>query len=117
MKEYYKVQDSWFVRYYFAESEEDAIRRYSENYFADNPVATKVLTDQGYPIVRLGDLKQGTYFHRTTLKDGEFCEHSVVWCRGEYDRSSKKYECCKFEDVNHTHMFKREERVTIDFTF
>lgn len=117
MKEYYKVTDGSFVRYYFAKSAEDAIKTYSENYFADNPVAAKVLTDQGYPIVRLGDLAPGTYFHRTTLKDGEFCEHSVVWCRGDYDRSTKRYTCYKYEDVNHSNQFKREERVTIDFTF
>lgn len=117
MLEYYKIQDGPFTRYYFAKDEADAIRRYSENYYADEPVATKVLTDQGYPMVRIGDLPKGTYFHRTTLKDGEFCEHSVVWCRGEYDQSSKRYECYKFEDVNHIHMFKREERVTVDFTF
>lgn len=117
MKEYYKITDGPFTRYYFAKSPEDAVRIYSENYFADSPIATKVLTDQGYPVVRLGDLKPGTYFHRTTLKNGELCEHSVVWCRGDYDRSTKKYCCYKFEDVNHSREFRREERVSIEFTF
>lgn len=28
-------------------------------------------------------------------------ENAPLWMRGEYDRSRKKYECYKFDDINH----------------
>lgn len=118
MLELYKVTDNADVqRLFWAKSEEHAVEKYEKYYFSGNPVAEKVLTDQGYPIVRLRDVPKGAYFHRVTLTDGEFCEHSVAWCKGEYDRSTKKWFCHKFEDVNHSRLYKGEERVTIDFTF
>lgn len=91
-----------------------------EHALEDFPIGTfaaKCETDQGYPIVRLRDVPKGSYFHRVTLRDGEFCEHSVVWCKGEYDHSTKKWFCHKYEDVNHSRLYKGEERVSIDFTF
>jgi hypothetical protein len=118
MLELYKVVDEQdVIRFFWAKSEDDAVARYKSYYFYGSPVASKVLTDQGYPMVRLRDVPNGTYFHRVSVKDGEFCEHSVVWCKGEYDHSSRKWFCHKFEDVNHSRLFKGEERVTIDFTF
>lgn len=117
MLELYNIQDGAWSGCYWAENAEHALSKYKENRFYENPTVTKVLTDQGYPIVRLRDLKKGDYFHRITRKDGEYCEHSVVWCKGEYDRSTKKWFCHKFEDVNHSRLFKGEEMVTIDFTF
>ena len=117
MQELYKIKDGSVVKFIFGKNADDATNKYRAVFGQKDIVVTKVLTDQGYPIVRLCDLAPGTYFHRTTLKDGEFCEHSVVWCRGDYDRSTKKYCCYKYEDVNHSHEFRREERVTIEFTF
>lgn len=113
----YRVQDGSWSGLYWASTAEHALEKYKSNRFSYNPVAEEVLTDQGYPIVRLRDLKEGDYFHRITRKDGEYCEHSVVWCKGEYDRSTKKWFCHKFEDVNHSRLLKGEEMVTVDFTF
>lgn len=114
----YKVTDvNNVVRYFFADSADDAVARYVNNYFYENAKAEKVLTDQGYQIVRLRDVPKGTYFHRVSVKDGEFCEHSVVWLKGEYDHSTRKWCCYKFEDFCNDRLFKGEERVTIDFTF
>lgn len=117
MQELYKIKDGSVVKFMFAKSADDATNKYRAVFGPRGIVVTKVLTDQGYPIVRLCDVPKGTYFHRTSLRNGEFCEHSVVWCRDEYDRSTKKYLCYKFEDVNHSNQFRGEERVTIDFTF
>lgn len=118
MLELYKITDeNNVVRHFWAKDAQDAIEKYKSNYFYGSPKAEKVLTDQGYSIVRLRDIPKGSYFHRISLKDGEFCEHSVVWCKGEYDHSTRKWFCYKFEDVNHDRLFKGEERVTIDFTF
>lgn len=117
MKELYKVTDGKAVRYFFANNREDALQQYRNNYFYENAVAKQVLTDQGYPIVRLKDVPKQSYFHRVSIKDGEFCEHSVVYCKGEYDHSTRKWCCYKFEDICNDRLFKGEERVTIDFTF
>lgn len=115
--ELYKIIDGQDERYFFSADCVSALNHYKENYFYDDPKVERVLTDQGYPITRLRDVPKGLYFHRVSVKDGEYCEHSVVWCKGEYDRSTKKWLCHKFEDVNHSRLFKGEERVTVDFTF
>ena len=117
MKYLYKVTDGTAVRYFFAKDEQEALKIYRANYFYGDAKAEQVLTDQGYPIVRLRDVPKGSYFHRVTLRDGEYCEHSVVWCKGEYDHSTRKWCCYKFEDICNDRLFKGEERVTIDFTF
>jgi hypothetical protein len=117
MLELYRIKDEGFECLYWAHDEQNALDKYNYNRFGHNPIATKILTDQGYPVIRLRDVPAGSYFHRVTRKDGEYCEHSVVWCKGEYDRSTKKWFCHKFEDVNHSKLYKGEEMVTIDFTF
>lgn len=33
-------------------------------------------------------------------------ESAPLWIRGEYDRSSKKYECYKYDDVSHWAEFR-----------
>ena len=65
---------------------------------------------------QIKDLKVGEFF---TLKDyGEHdVQESVVWVRGEYDRSSKTYSCCKFVDANHEHFFKGTKDVYVEFYF
>lgn len=117
MLELYRIKDTNFECLYWAHSTEHALDKYKSNRYPECPIAEKVLTDQGYPIIRLRDVPVGSYFHRIARKDGEYCEHSVVWCKGEYDRSTKKWFCHKFEDVNHSRLCRGEEMVTIDFTF
>ena len=56
------------------------------------------------------------------LKEGDFFRLSSsgtapVWVRGEYNRSTKKYECYKFDDVNHWSEFTSTRKVTTDFEF
>lgn len=60
------------------------------------------------------ELKKGEYF---TLKAIENPTESQVWVRGEYDRETRKYECYKWADVNHTHEYAGTKEIYIDFTF
>ena len=60
--------------------------------------------------VRIKDLKKGELF--------KLDKHSsVVFVRGDYDRSSKSYECYKFDDVNSFRSFKGDRFIFIDFEF
>lgn len=59
-------------------------------------------------------LKKGDFF---SLKPCEETKESNVWVRGSYDRSTKTFECYKFEDISHTHFFKANKVVYTDFLF
>lgn len=60
------------------------------------------------------ELKKGEFF---TLKPIENPTESKVFIRGEYDRTSKKYECQKFSDMNAFRYLKADTIVYTDFTF
>lgn len=62
----------------------------------------------------LKNLKKGDFF---TLKPNEYPSENVVWIRGEYDRSERKYSCYKFADVNHESFRKGTLKVYTDFIF
>lgn len=65
-------------------------------------------------VTQLKALKKGDYF---TKKDIPEPPEKQVWVRGDYDHSSRKYECSNFEDVNKTCFIKGDREVYIDFTF
>lgn len=50
-------------------------------------------------------VKKGDYFR---FKDDE---NAPIWVRSDYNRSTKKYECYKYEDVNHFLECKGERKV------
>lgn len=62
------------------------------------------------------NLKVGELF---TLKDyGEQdAPERAVWVRGEYDRGSKTFSCCKWENANHEHFFKGSKVVFAEIYF
>ena len=62
----------------------------------------------------LKELKKGDYF---TLKPYEEPKESQVYVKGDYERSEKKYSCCKFSDVNYERFLKGSTTVYTDFTF
>lgn len=66
--------------------------------------------------MKLKDVKVNEYF---TLKDyGEKdVPEKAVWCKGNYDRSSRTYSCIKFYDVNRESFFKGTREVFTDLTF
>ena len=64
--------------------------------------------------MKLKDLKIGEYF---TLKPIENPTEKQVFIRGEYDRTEKKYECGRFDDISYTRYLKGDTEVYTDFTF
>jgi len=61
--------------------------------------------------VTINSIKQGEYFK---FKE---TETSPVWIRGYYERTSRKYECYKYDDVNHERFINGNTEVFIDFEF
>ena len=61
------------------------------------------------------NLKKGDYF---TLKDIEEPKESQVFTKGDYNRSTKKFNCAKFSDcLRDFREFKADRLIYIDFTF
>lgn len=60
------------------------------------------------------DLKIGEYF---TLKPIENPTEKQVFIRGEYDRTEKKFECGRFDDISYTRYLSGKTEVYTDFTF
>ncbi len=60
------------------------------------------------------ELKKGEFF---TLKPIAEPKESQVYVRGEYDRSEKKYECYKFNDMNAFRYYKGDKEIYTDFIF
>ena len=44
-------------------------------------------------------------------------ETATVYVRGEYDRSSKKYSCYRYDDVAAERFFSGDKEVYVDFEF
>ena len=60
------------------------------------------------------ELKKGDFF---TLKPIENPKESQVYIRGDYDRSTKKYFCGRFDDISYEKEFKGDKVVYTDFVF
>lgn len=68
--------------------------------------------------VTIKDLKEGDYF---ILSDKNVTNEEVassrVFVRQHYDRSSKTYSACKFDDICRESFFKPSRKVFVDFMF
>lgn len=64
--------------------------------------------------MKIKDIKKGDFF---TLKAISEPKESQVYIRGEYCREEKKYNCCKFNDVNNERLFNGNKEVYIDMIF
>ncbi len=60
------------------------------------------------------ELKKGEYFTRKAIAEPT---EKQVWIRGEYDRSTRCYECTCFADVCYTLYLKGSTKVFTDFVF
>ena len=60
------------------------------------------------------ELKKGDFF---TLKPIAEPKESQVFIRGDYDRTEKKYECTRFDDINRWRLLKPSTVVYTDFIF
>ena len=66
----------------------------------------------------ISKLKKGEFFTLKYFDDSEVeVPETLVWIRGDYDRSSKTYSCYKFEDVNHENFFKGSRACFTDIFF
>lgn len=65
--------------------------------------------------MKLKDLKKGDFF--TKAKNMYPKSGRQVWVRGDYDRSSKCYECHRFDDVNDTQLIRGDRVVYTDLIF
>ena len=61
--------------------------------------------------IELRKVKQGEFFRLTES------ETAPVWIRDDYNRSSKKYEAYKYDNVNYWSEFRGTRLVYVDFTF
>ena len=66
--------------------------------------------------MKVKDLKKGEYFTRKSLGEQE-AKPSQVYIRGEYDRSTKKYWCQKWNDICKEISLKGDTEVYQDFIF
>lgn len=64
--------------------------------------------------MKIKNIKKGEYF---TLKEVSEPKENQVYIRGEYDKSSKTYSCCKFLDMNSEKLLKGDKDVFVNFTF
>lgn len=64
--------------------------------------------------MKIKDIKKGEFF---TLKQIDNPTEKQVYVRGEYDRSEKKYECWRWDDICSTRLYKGDKEVFVDFTF
>ena len=60
---------------------------------------------------KIKNFKKGDYFK---LQDKET---AAVYVRGEYDRSTKKYSCYRYDDVAVERFFRGDKKVYVDFEF
>ena len=67
--------------------------------------------------VMLKNLKNGECFTLRDVSDRDSVPDRMVYIRQEYDRSEKKYECCKADDFCHCSYFKGTKVVFTDFTY
>lgn len=59
----------------------------------------------------LRNVKQGEFFRLANS------ETAPVWVRGDYNRTSKKFEAYKYYDVNYWNEFRGSRIVFVDFEF
>lgn len=66
--------------------------------------------------MKLKELNKGEYFTRMSLNDQE-AKPSQVYIRGDYDQSTKKYWCQKWDDISRGIELKGDTEVYQDFIF
>ena len=64
--------------------------------------------------MKIKNLTQGDYFTKKPLDNPK---ESQVWIRGAYDRSQKRYECTRFDDMSTFCYLPGDKEVYTNFTF
>ena len=66
--------------------------------------------------MKLEELKRGEYFTRKPMYEQE-AKPSQIYIKEDYDRSTKKYWCQKWDDISRGVELKGDAEVYTDFTF
>jgi len=66
--------------------------------------------------MKLKELKRGEYFTRKPMYEQE-AKPSQVYIKEDYDRSTKKYWCQKWDDISSGMELKGDAEVYTDFIF
>jgi hypothetical protein len=66
--------------------------------------------------MKLKELKRGEYFTRKSLHEHE-AKPSQVYIKEDYNRSTKKYWCQKWDDISRGIELNGDTEVYTDFTF
>lgn len=66
--------------------------------------------------MKLKELKRGEYFTRKLMHEQE-AKPSQVYIKEDYDRSTKKYWCQKWDDISRCIELKGDTEVYTDFIF
>ena len=64
--------------------------------------------------MKLKELKKGQYFTKRWIEEPT---DDQVWIRGDFDRSTGKYECQRFSDISCFCLLTGTREVYTDFTF
>ena len=64
-----------------------------------------ILEQSDMEIKTIKDLKRGDYFRIADTAN------APIWVRCDYNRSTKKYECYRYTDINHFAEFKGNKKV------
>ena len=121
MNKLYKVVDldTREVHNVFAKSEKSAIKQ-CRLYDGDhiNVEEVKAYNREGsYPVYLLKDIPFDTFFRYANCNSLKVGNKTYIKRRDDYDRSTKKYCCMNWEDVNDWREFKPTQWVVIDFTY
>lgn len=60
------------------------------------------------------DLKKGEFFTRKPIENPK---ETQVYIKGDYDRSTKTYDCTRFDDISRTISLKASAQVYTEFVF
>ena len=67
--------------------------------------------NQNESMITLKNVGRGEMFTLKDCSDLLDIPENLIWVKGDYDRSSKTYSCCKWEDANHENFFKAIRKV------
>ena len=68
-------------------------------------------------MIELKKLKKGELFLKKEPAEGAIVRSSAVWVKGDYIPEEHKFSCCKWNDMNHEHLYKGSILVCDDFEF
>jgi len=60
------------------------------------------------------ELKKGDFFTKKPILYPRDCQ---VWIRGEYDRSTKRYCCTRFDDISCSALLRGDKEIYTDLIF